>query len=95
MSFASFPTRSSRRTAIDLTRPRERRRLRGELGLQPNDVLLLSVGRLEENKGFHVLIRALATLVQQKVLPARWKWVLVGDGPRRAQSGARDRIGRA
>ena len=58
--------------------------LRGELGLQPNDVLLLSVGRLEENKGFDVLIRALATLVQQNALPARWKWVLVGDGPRRA-----------
>jgi len=59
--------------------------LRGELGLQPNDVLLLSVGRLEENKGFHILIRALAMMVQQKLLPARWKWVLVGDGPRRAQ----------
>jgi glycosyltransferase involved in cell wall biosynthesis len=59
--------------------------LRGELGLQLNDVLLLSVGRLEENKGFHVLIRALAAMAQQKALPARWKWVLVGDGPRRAQ----------
>jgi len=59
--------------------------LRGDLGLQPADVLLLSVGRLEENKGFHVLIRALALLVQQTVLPARWKWVLVGDGPRRGQ----------
>ncbi len=62
-----------------------RRRLRGELGLQPDDVLLLSVGRLEANKGFHVLIRALAAMAQQKGLPARWKWVLVGDGPRRAQ----------
>ena len=58
---------------------------RGGLGLQPDDVLLVSVGRLETNKGFHVLIRALATLTQQKALPARWKWVLVGDGPRRTQ----------
>ncbi|HEY0284639.1 MAG TPA: glycosyltransferase family 4 protein [Vicinamibacterales bacterium] len=58
--------------------------LRRELGLQPNDALLLSVGRLEENKGFDVLIRALVTLVQQNLLPARWKWVLVGGGPRRA-----------
>jgi glycogen(starch) synthase len=57
--------------------------LRGELGLQPDDVLLLSVGRLEANKGFHVLIRALAMLAQQKVLPERWRWVLVGDGPMR------------
>jgi glycosyltransferase involved in cell wall biosynthesis len=59
--------------------------LRAQLGLQRNDVLLLSVSRLEENKGFEVLIRALAALVQQNVLPPRWKWVLVGDGPRRAQ----------
>jgi glycogen(starch) synthase len=59
--------------------------LRGELGLQPNDALLLSVGRLETNKGFHILISALAALVRQKALPVRWKWVLVGDGPRRAQ----------
>ena len=59
--------------------------LRTELGLQHDDVLLLSVGRLEENKGFHILIRALAAMVRENVLPARWKWVLVGDGPRRPQ----------
>jgi len=59
--------------------------LRSELGLQADDVLLVSVGRLETNKGFHILIRALAMLVQQNALPARWRWVLVGDGPRRAQ----------
>ncbi len=59
--------------------------LRGELGLRAEDVLLLSVGRVEENKGFHVLIRALAAMAQQNALPAQWKWVLVGDGPRRAQ----------
>ena len=57
--------------------------LRAEVGLQPDDVLLLSVGRLEANKGFHVLIRALAALARQKTLPARWRWVLVGDGPMR------------
>ena len=57
--------------------------LRAELGLQPEDVLLVSVGRLEANKGFDVLIRALGALVRQKALPARWRWVLVGDGPMR------------
>ena len=57
--------------------------LRAELGLQPEDVLLVSVGRLEANKGFDVLIRSLGALVRQKTLPARWRWVLIGDGPMR------------
>ena len=63
--------------------PSRGRALRAELGLQPEDVLLISVGRLEANKGFDVLIRALGALVRQKSLPARWRWVLVGDGPMR------------
>lgn len=57
--------------------------LRGSLGLQGEDVVLVSVGRLEANKGFDVLIRALGTLRRQKALPERWRWVLVGDGPMR------------
>jgi glycogen(starch) synthase len=63
--------------------PSRGRALRAELGLQPEDVLLISVGRLEANKGFDVLIRALGALVRQKALPARWRWALVGDGPMR------------
>jgi glycosyltransferase involved in cell wall biosynthesis len=59
--------------------------LRADIGLQPSDTLLLSVGRIEENKGFHILVRALAVLVQRNVVPGRWRWVLVGDGPYRAQ----------
>jgi glycogen(starch) synthase len=72
----------------DCERPESRSRalaLRGELGLQSDDVLLVSVGRIESNKGFHVMVRALAALQQQGALPARWKWVLVGDGPMRVQ----------
>ena len=46
-------------------------------------MLLVSVGRLEANKGFDVLIRVLATLANRNVMPARWKWVLVGDGSMR------------
>jgi glycosyltransferase involved in cell wall biosynthesis len=43
--------------------------------------VLLSAGRIEENKGFHILARALAALsVGDTVLPP-WHWVLVGDGP--------------
>ena len=57
--------------------------LRAELGLQSEGALLVSVGRLEANKGFDVMIRALAMLTRQKALPPRWRWVLVGEGPRR------------
>ncbi len=61
------------------------RGLRARIGLQPEDVLLVSVGRLEANKGFSVLVRALAHLVQRRALPPRWRWVLVGDGPMRGE----------
>jgi glycogen(starch) synthase len=63
--------------------PSRAQALRSELGLQPDDVLLVSVGRLETNKGFHVLVRALSALVRQKSLPERWRWVVVGEGPMR------------
>jgi len=47
--------------------------------------VLLSVGRLEENKGFHVLTQALGALRDHAPVIAgeRWRWVLVGDGPYR------------
>jgi len=63
--------------------------LRARIGLAPGERLLLSVGRLEENKGFHVLATALAALgahATRAAGPARtagWRWVLVGDGPYR------------
>ena len=53
------------------------RRLRASLGLADDQPLFVSVGRLEENKGFHVLARALARLE-----PGRWRWALIGSGPR-------------
>lgn len=59
--------------------------LRARFGLDPRTPLLVSVGRLEENKGFHVLMRALSDLRQQEAAdqPAlsAWRWVLIGDGP--------------
>jgi glycosyltransferase involved in cell wall biosynthesis len=45
-----------------------------------NEVLLLSVGRLEANKGFTDLADALAGLQS----PTTWRWVVVGDGSMRA-----------
>ena len=60
-------------------------RVRQSAGIPAREVVLLSVGRLEENKGFHVLIDALAALQSHAASPAadNWKWVLVGEGPYR------------
>ena len=49
--------------------------------LQRRTPILLSVGRLESNKGFDVLIDALARM--RASLPSSWLWLLVGDGPQR------------
>jgi glycosyltransferase involved in cell wall biosynthesis len=50
-----------------------------------DDLLLLSVGRLEANKGFIDLVEALSQL--QHTAP--WRWVLVGEGPMRSALEAR------
>lgn len=55
--------------------------LRARFGLDEAEPALLSVGRLERNKGFHVLIEALARLRAE--LPPRWRWLLVGNGKER------------
>jgi glycogen synthase len=67
---------------LGYVRPALRRALRERLGLDQSDLSLLSVGRLERNKGFHVLIAALARLRER--LPPRWRWLLVGSGKERA-----------
>jgi glycosyltransferase involved in cell wall biosynthesis len=57
--------------------------LRARIGAGAGDPLLVSVGRLEANKGFDVLVEALAALAGENSLPKGWRWVLVGDGPQR------------
>jgi len=47
------------------------------LGIPPGARVLLSVGRLESNKGFSFLVRALSRV------PKDFLWVLVGEGPER------------
>lgn len=61
-----------------LAGPDDGRRARADLDIGDDEPVLLSVGRLEQNKGFHVLADALAQMAQHP-----WRWVLVGDGPHR------------
>jgi glycogen(starch) synthase len=48
------------------------------------DVVFFSAGRLEANKGFHVMLRALSAAAAHGALETRrWRWVIAGDGPYR------------
>jgi glycosyltransferase involved in cell wall biosynthesis len=75
--------------ALDLTRldalaaPADGRRIRQQAGIGDGEVVLLSVGRIEENKGFHVLAAALAALRDHAaaIPEGGWRWVIVGGGP--------------
>jgi len=49
---------------------------RAQAAIGADEVVLLSVARLERNKGLHVLADALASLTD-----LRWRWIIVGDGP--------------
>ena len=58
--------------------------LRWRHGLGVGERVLLSVGRLEASKGFHVLLRALAAVRDHGGLDGRaWRWIALGDGPYR------------
>lgn len=58
------------------------RHLLARMGLHEATPLFLSIGRVEANKGFDVMVDALARVASE--LPEQWAWVLVGDGPLRA-----------
>lgn len=63
-----------------------------QLVLEDSPLILLSVSRLERNKGYHVLAEALAGLRER--LPRDWCWVLVGEGKeRRALEAQVQRLG--
>jgi glycosyltransferase involved in cell wall biosynthesis len=59
-----------------------RARLRQRFGLGDGVLALLSVSRLERNKGYHIMAEALARIQGQ--LPPNWRWLLVGQGKERA-----------
>lgn len=79
--------------ALDLTEldalanPADGLRVRSEAGIGPDEVVLLSVGRLEENKGFHLLAQALSGLREHsgRLSHGHWRWVIVGAGPFRGR----------
>ena len=68
-----------------LTDPAQAEQQRSRLGIGKDDALLLAVGRLEESKGFSVLISAMTALASETGSPlgARWRLAIVGDGPHR------------
>ena len=59
------------------------RRLAIKYQLHSRVPVLLSVGRLEADKGFDILIRALGEI--RSMLPSKWVWMLIGDGPERGK----------
>ncbi len=81
-------------------------RIRAQHRVGADESVLLSVGRLEANKGFHVLAAALGRLLADDSAHARHgrraarvRWVIVGDGPFRPSldrvidsAGLRDRV---
>ena len=79
--------------ALDLTdvdsmaHPSDGVRVREAAGFTTDEVVLLSVARLEANKGFHLLAQALAALREHsgRLAHGRWRWVIVGAGPFRRQ----------
>jgi glycogen(starch) synthase len=61
-------------------------RRRAESGIGPAETVLLSVGRLEENKGFHLLAAALGALREHgRLVDGRWRWIVAGEGPFRGR----------
>ena len=78
-----------------LAGPQDGVRIRESARIARDQIVILSVGRLERNKGFHVLADALAALGSHSgaIAEGRWRWVIVGDGPyRRAlEAAVRDR----
>jgi len=72
--------------ASSLAGPAEGQLLRQRNGIAADEMVLLSVGRLEHNKGFDVLARALGRAARPggPLAALNWRWVLAGAGPYRA-----------
>lgn len=60
--------------------------IRQQHGIGHTEAVLLSVGRLEHNKGFDLLVRALGQTMRSggPMTTHPWRWVLAGAGPYRS-----------
>ncbi len=69
-----------------LAGPAEGHVLRQRYGIGAGETVLLSVGRLEHNKGFDLLAQALARAATpgSALVAHGWRWVLAGAGPYRS-----------
>jgi glycosyltransferase involved in cell wall biosynthesis len=56
----------------------ERTKLRTRFALNAANPVIMSVSRLERNKGYHVMLEALAQ--SRDALGENWRWLLVGQG---------------
>jgi glycosyltransferase involved in cell wall biosynthesis len=67
--------------------PAEGALIRQRYGVQPGEFVVLSVGRLEYNKGLDVLAAALerAAAPDTTLSAVGWRWVIVGSGPYRRE----------
>jgi glycosyltransferase involved in cell wall biosynthesis len=65
--------------------PAEGRLTRQRHGIPPGEIVLLTVARLEQNKGLEVLANALARAGRPDgpMGAVGWRWVIVGGGPHR------------
>jgi glycogen(starch) synthase len=80
----TIPNALDLRTVDALTDPGMFSDLSARHNLAPGERILLSAGRLEASKGFHVLLRAIAAVRDHGALDGRpWRWVAIGDGPYR------------
>lgn len=62
-----------------LANPAAGHRQRSQAGIGGDELVLLSVGRLQQNKGFHLLAEALGAWRTRD----GWRWVIAGEGPYR------------
>ncbi len=79
---AVVPSAIDVRESLDAVDPQVGRELRARFALDVADLALLTVSRLERNKGYHHLLAALASL--GPALPPRWRLLMVGSGKERA-----------
>ena len=72
--------------ALSLAGPADGQRVRLAHGIEPGDVLFVSAGRLERNKGFDVLAAAFGQINADggPLTKRRWRWAIVGAGPAEA-----------